>query len=183
MSACPLLILDRDGVINEESNTFIKEPQEWHPIPGSLKAIASAHRQGFRIVVVTNQSGLGRGVLNIDALNRIHEEMHRQVIAAGGVIDAIFFCPHTPEDCCPCRKPNPGLYLELAKRLGVSLRGVSAIGDRASDIEAAQRAGAAPRLVKTGRGCETLASEFDLNKVPVYPDLAAAVRELVGESR
>lgn len=177
-----LLILDRDGVINEESNNFIKEPEEWRPIPGSLEAIASAYREGFRIVVVTNQSGLGRGVLDIDALNRIHKEMHRQVVTAGGVIDAIFFCPHTPEDRCACRKPNPGLYLELAKRLGVSLTGVPAIGDRPSDIEAAKCAGAAPSLVKTGRGCATLASDFGLDKVPVYPDLAAAVRELVGES-
>jgi D-glycero-D-manno-heptose 1,7-bisphosphate phosphatase len=183
VSACPLLILDRDGVINEESNGFIKEPQQWRPIPGSLEAIAKAHRQGFRIVVVTNQSGLGRGIFDIDALNCIHEEMHRQVIMAGGVINAIFFCPHTPEDRCPCRKPKPGLYLELAKRLGVSLSGVPAIGDRPSDVEAAQRSGATPYLVKTGRGWQTLASEFALDRVPVYSDLGAAVRALLGSSR
>src|SRR5690606_4302045 len=108
-SAARVIILDRDGVINEDSDEYIKSPQEWIPIPGSLEAIARLHRAGWRVVVATNQSGVARGLFDIDTLMRIHEKMHRAVEEAGGRIEAVFFCPHGPDDACQCRKPRPGL--------------------------------------------------------------------------
>ena len=133
-----LVILDRDGVINHDSPEFIKSPAEWKPLPGSLEAIARLNRAGYRVVVVSNQSGLSRRVLDIEALNLVHEKMHRQVQEVGGAIDAIFFCPHGPRDACQCRKPKPGLLLDIANRLNLSLTGVPAVGDSTRDLEAAQ---------------------------------------------
>jgi D-glycero-D-manno-heptose 1,7-bisphosphate phosphatase len=167
-----LVILDRDGTINQDSEAFIKSPEEWIPIPGSLEAIARLHREGYRVVVVTNQSGVGRGLFDIDMLTKIHNKMIENVRARGGDIDAIFFCPHTPDDGCRCRKPLPGLFQEVAERLNVDLRDVYAVGDAARDLEAALAAKARAVLVLTGKGKRTLrgAKKFD---VPVYPDLAA----------
>lgn len=173
-----LLILDRDGVINEESGQFIKSAAEWRPIPGSLEAIAKANRAGYRVLVVSNQSGLARGIFTIDALNQIHREMHKQINAAGGAIDAIFFCPHGPDEGCQCRKPQPGLYNQIAERLRVSLRGVPTVGDRYRDLVAARDAGAQPILVRTGRGEQTIESENDLSEVSIYPDLAAVIDDI-----
>lgn len=173
-----LLILDRDGVINEESGQFIKSAAEWRPIPGSLEAIAKANRAGYRMLVVSNQSGLARGIFTIDALNQIHREMHNQINAAGGAIDAIFFCPHGPDDGCQCRKPQPGLYNQIAERLRVSLGGVPAVGDRYGDIVAARDAGAQPILVRTGRGEQTIENNNDLSGVSIYPDLAAVIDDI-----
>ena len=170
-----LVILDRDGVINQDSDDFIKSPDEWIPIPGSLEAIARLNREGWRVVVATNQSGVGRGLFNMDMLNRIHDKMLQMVRSKGGEIDGIFFCPHAPEESCRCRKPRPGMLEEIARRFRIKLNGVPAIGDSERDLVAARGAMATPILVKTGKGRRTLKSSTELEGVPVYADLAAAV--------
>ena len=139
-----LVILDRDGVINQDSDDFIKSPEEWIPIPGSLEAIARLCRAEFRIVIITNQSGIARGKLTIDTLNRIHTRMLEHIHQKGGEIDAIMICPHGPDDNCECRKPKPGMFLELAQRLKINLSGVPAVGDSVRDVEAARAAKALP---------------------------------------
>lgn len=174
-----LVILDRDGVINEESDDYIKSPEEWRPIPGSLAAIARLHRAGWRVIVATNQSGVARGALGLDTLMRIHEKMHRAVREAGGLIDAVFFCPHGPDDNCACRKPKPGLFYDIAQRLHIELKGVPAIGDSLRDLQAARAAGARPLLVRTGKGSQTLAHPVIDADVPVFNDLARAVDALL----
>lgn len=174
-----LVILDRDGVINEDSDDYIKSPDEWQPIPGSLAAIARLHRAGWRVVVATNQSGVARGLFDLDTLMRIHEKMHRAVRDAGGQIDAVFFCPHVPADNCLCRKPRPGLLFDIASRLRIDLTAVPAIGDSLRDLQAAQSAGARPILVRTGKGASTLQDTGLDPGIPVYRDLASAVDALL----
>lgn len=176
-----LVILDRDGVINEDSDEFIKSPEEWQPLPGSLEAITRLTQAKYRIVVASNQSGLARGLLNIDTLNQIHEKMHRSLAELGGYIDVVFFCPHSPKAACTCRKPKPGLFLDIANRLGIHLTGVPAVGDSLRDLQAATTAGASPVLVRTGKGKKTEKSLADnrLVEVPVYDDLAAFVDVLL----
>jgi D-glycero-D-manno-heptose 1,7-bisphosphate phosphatase len=175
-----LIILDRDGVINEDSDEFIKSPTEWIPIRGSLEAIARLHRAGWRVVVATNQSGVARQLFDLDMLARINETMHRRVIESGGLIDAVFFCPHGPDDGCRCRKPLPGMFHDIAERLHTDLQGVPAIGDSLRDIQAAQAAGASPMLVKTGKGFGAVSHpDFD-PQVPVFNDLYGAVNHLLG---
>lgn len=174
-----LVILDRDGVINEDSPDFIKSPEEWIPIPGSLDAIGRLSRAGWRVVVVTNQSGIGRRLFDIERLNRIHDRMHRQLAEVGGRIDAIFICPCLPRAGCPCRKPAPGMLEALTERLHVPLASVPFIGDRASDLEAARAGGARPWLVRTGSGTATEASAADLSDVRVFDNLAAAADALI----
>jgi len=174
-----LIILDRDGVINEDSDEFIKSPAEWNPVRGSLEAIARLHRAGWRVVVATNQSGIARKLFDLETLARIHETMHRRVIESGGLIEAVFFCPHGPDDNCNCRKPLPGMFRDIAARLRIDLQGVPAIGDSLRDIQAAQAAGATPLLVKTGKGFATVSHpDFDPS-VPVYNDLYGAVDHLL----
>lgn len=168
-----LVILDRDGVINHDSDEYIKSPGEWTPIAGSLEAIARLHREGYRIIVATNQSGVGRGLYDMDMLGRIHARMLEAVRAKGGEIDAIFFCPHKPEDECDCRKPRPGLMMEIAERLKVNLAGVYAVGDSERDVQAARAVAARPVLVRTGKGRRTLKKSKLLADVPVFDDLAA----------
>lgn len=150
-----LIILDRDGVINEDSDLYIKSPDEWQPIPGSLDAIARLHRAGYRIAVATNQSGVGRGLFDVATLNAMHAKMHRLVAKAGGRIDAVFFCPHPPEAGCDCRKPKAGLYRAIAERFDVDLAGVPAVGDSLRDLQAATEVGCRPYLVLTGKGQKT----------------------------
>lgn len=178
-----LIILDRDGVINEDSDAYIKSPAEWVPLPGSLEAIARLHHEGWRVVVASNQSGLARGLFDLDALMRIHEKMQRAIAQLGGVIDAIFFCPHGPADNCRCRKPKPGLFEDIAARLRVDLQGVPAVGDSRRDIEAALASGATPILVRTGKGRAVDTQDAALANVPVYDDLAAAVDALLLDGR
>ncbi len=173
-----LIILDRDGVINYDSDDYIKSAEEWRPIPGSLEAIARLSHNNYRVVVASNQSGLARGKFDIDALNNIHEKMHNQLSQCGGIIEAIFFCPHGPDAGCECRKPKPGLFIDIANRLRNSLRGVTSVGDKLSDIEAARAAGANPVLVKTGYGQSVVDSGDVPDDVPVYDDLAAFVDAL-----
>jgi D-glycero-D-manno-heptose 1,7-bisphosphate phosphatase len=170
-----LVILDRDGVINYDSDLYIKSPDEWRPIPGSLEAIARLTQWGYRVVVATNQSGIGRGLFVMDKLNAIHDKMIKSVAQAGGRIDAVFFCPHTNADKCGCRKPKPGMLEEIAVRYNADLEGVPAVGDSLRDLEAAVAVGAQPMLVLTGKGKKT---QMDPNLPPgtiVFPDLAAAV--------
>jgi len=174
-----LIILDRDGVINEDSDHFIKSPDEWLPLPGSLEAIASLKNAGWQVVVATNQSGIARKLFDLDTLHAIHDKMHRMVREYGGEIDAIFFCPHGPNDECDCRKPLPGLYDQIAKRLNTSLENVPSIGDSLRDIEASKTAGAQPILVRTGKGTKTLYSAQGIEDVPVYCDLKQAVNALL----
>ena len=173
-----LLILDRDGVINEESESFIKSPEEWIPIPGSLEAIARASRAGCRVIVASNQSGIGRGLYSMDALNQINQKMLREVAAVGGHIEAVFFCPHTPEDDCHCRKPRPGMFEEIGRRLRTSMEDVPVVADRLSDIRAALAVGAKPYLVLTGHGRETKKKAKDIYTGPAYADLSAVVEKL-----
>ena len=150
-----LVILDRDGTINQDSDQYIKSPAEWKPIKGSLEAIARLSQNGWRVVVATNQSGIGRGLFEMATLNAIHDTMHRAVHHAGGRIDAIFFCPHAGDANCECRKPKPGMLLEIAKRMNVELEGVPMVGDSLRDLQAATAAGARPVLVLTGKGRKT----------------------------
>ena len=168
-----LVILDRDGVINHDSDEYIKSPEEWIPIAGSLEAIARLHREGYKIIVATNQSGVGRGLYDMDMLGRIHARMLEAVRAKGGEIDAIFFCPHKPEDECDCRKPRPGLMLEIAERLKANLAGVYAVGDSERDVQAARAVAARPVLLRTGKGKRALKKSKLLADVPVFDDLAA----------
>jgi D-glycero-D-manno-heptose 1,7-bisphosphate phosphatase len=175
-----LVILDRDGVINYDSDEYIKSPAEWRPIPGSLEAIARLNRAGYRVVVATNQSGVGRGLFDIETLNAVHARMRAHLTEVGGSIDAIFFCPHRPQDDCACRKPRPGMLREIAARLRVTLEGVPAIGDSWRDVDAARAAGARPILVRTGKGEQALAERAPPPDLPVYDDLAAAVADLLG---
>jgi D-glycero-D-manno-heptose 1,7-bisphosphate phosphatase len=175
-----LAILDRDGVINEASDDCIRTPTEWRPIRGSLEAIARLNRAGWRVVVAMNQPELASGLCNLDTLARINETMQRSVKASGGVIDAVFFCPHAARDNCKCRKPAPGLLLDIANRLHIKLESVPVIGDSINDIQAAQAAGALPMLVKTGKGFGTVSlPELD-PAVPVFDDLYSAVESLLG---
>ena len=167
-----LVILDRDGVINEDSADYIKSPAEWIPIPGSLEAISRLHRDGYRVVIATNQSGIGRGIFDLEILGRIHAKMLDAIRSTGGEVDAIFFCPHRPEDECHCRKPLPGLYEEIAVRLKVNVTGAYAVGDCERDIEAARAVSAQPILVRTGKGKQTLKKSTRVLDVPVFNDLA-----------
>jgi D-glycero-D-manno-heptose 1,7-bisphosphate phosphatase len=173
-----LVILDRDGVINYDSDQYIKSPEEWRPIPGSLEAIARLNQWGFKVVVATNQSGVGQGLFEMDTLNAIHEKMFKSVAQAGGRIDAVFFCPHTNADNCTCRKPKAGLLEDIARRYNADLTGVPSIGDSLRDLQAALTVGAQPILVLTGKGEKTKADPNLPKGVPVFKDLAAAVGKI-----
>jgi D-glycero-D-manno-heptose 1,7-bisphosphate phosphatase len=147
-----LAILDRDGVINHDSDAFIKSPDEWVALPGSLEAMARLSRAGWRVVIASNQSGIARGLFSMDTLNAIHTKMHEQLAAAGGKVDAIVICPHGPDDNCLCRKPRPGMFHDIARRFDIDLAQVPAVGDSLRDLQAAKEAGCAPWLVLTGKG-------------------------------
>jgi len=174
-----LIILDRDGVINHDSDSFIKSPAEWEPVTGSLDAIARLSKAGYRVIVATNQSGIARGLLDITALNAIHQKMHAAVHAAGGIIDAIFFCPHKASDNCDCRKPRPGMFDVISKRYETKLKGMPAVGDSLRDLQAAFNAGCTPYLVLTGKGKLTLENGGLPPGTTVYTDLAAVVDHLL----
>lgn len=173
-----LIILDRDGVINHDSDHYIKSPEEWQPIAGSPEAIARLNQWGYHVVVCTNQSGVGQGLFEMDTLNTIHEKMMRTVGQAGGRIDAIFFCPHTSADDCDCRKPKAGMLKELALRFNVDLTGIPAVGDSLRDLQAAQAVGAQPMLVLTGKGTKTRHEAGVPEGTPVFADLAAVAAHL-----
>lgn len=174
-----LVVLDRDGVINRESADFIRTPAEWLPLPGSLEAISALGRAGFTVVVATNQSGVGRGLISPAMLTAIHERLLQAVAEHGGSLGGIFVCPHHPDDRCDCRKPKAGLFRQIEARFETSLAGQPAIGDSHRDIEAALAVGARPILVRTGNG---LADEAGIpGGIEVCDDLAAAARKLLRE--
>ena len=173
-----LVILDRDGTINYDSDQYIKSPAEWKPLPGSLEAIARLTQAGWRCVVATNQSGIARGLFDMAMLNAIHAELHRAVAQAGGRIDAIFFCPHAAESNCECRKPKPGLLREIGARMDVELKGVPMVGDALRDLQAAAAVGCKPFLVLTGKGKKTRAEGGLPPGTEVCADLAAVAARL-----
>ena len=178
-----LVVLDRDGVINHDSDAYIKSPAEWRPIDGSLEAIAALARHGFTVAVASNQSGIGRGLYDSAALAAIHRKMQDAVARAGGAIDRIVICPHLPEDACECRKPAPGLLRQLAGHYRVPLRGVPVIGDSLRDLEAALKVDARPILVLTGNGRRTQEALREREwRVETYMDLREAAAALVREA-
>jgi len=174
-----LIVLDRDGVVNLDSEQFIKSPDEWRPIPGSLEAVARLNHAGFRVVIATNQSGVGRGLFDMATLNSIHNKMLKALSQIGGRIDAIFFCPHAADSNCSCRKPKPGLLIEIGQRFGVEMTGVPCIGDSLRDLQAAVAVAAQPILVLTGKGERTLRDGGFPSNTLIYPDLAFAVSALL----
>jgi D-glycero-D-manno-heptose 1,7-bisphosphate phosphatase len=146
-----LVILDRDGTINSDSDEFVKTPDEWLPLPGALEAIARLNHAGWHVVIASNQSGLGRGLFDVVALNAMHTKMMKLLALQGGRIDAVFYCPHTAEDNCRCRKPLPGLFEQIGARFGMPLKGVPTVGDSVRDVVAGAAAGCEPHLVLTGK--------------------------------
>lgn len=175
-----LVILDRDGVINHDSDEFIKSVAEWRPIDGSIEAIARLSRAGFTISIASNQSGVGRGLLNLATLGNIHDTIRQRVAEAGGTLGEIVFCPHLPDQGCDCRKPRPGLLLQLAQHYGIDLQGVPFVGDSLRDLEAAHAAGAMPILVRTGNGATTEQRVAGLPyDVGIFNDLGAFAGHLI----
>ena len=174
-----LAILDRDGVINFDSDQYIKSPAEWRPIPGSIEAIARLNQGGYRIAVATNQSGIGRGLFDMGTLNAINDKMMELVFRQGGRIDALFFCPHTAAEACSCRKPRTGMFEEIAARFHTELKGVPVVGDSLKDLQAADSVGAQPILVLTGKGKGTQDDGRLPRKTLVFENLAEAARHLV----
>lgn len=183
-----LIILDRDGTINEDRDDFVKSAEEWVPIPGSLEAIARLNQAGWQTVIATNQSGLGRGLFDMAALNAIHTKMNAALARVGGRIGAVFFCPHAPEDQCSCRKPLPGLYQQIGERFGVALDTVPVVGDSVRDLEAALAAGCPAHLVRTGKGAAMTEAQIAqlMEAVPgtqVHADLAAFAESIIQSER
>ncbi|HEY8386027.1 MAG TPA: D-glycero-beta-D-manno-heptose 1,7-bisphosphate 7-phosphatase [Porticoccaceae bacterium] len=182
-----LVILDRDGVINEDSDAFVKSLAEWIPLPGSIEAIARLSRAGFTVAVATNQSGLGRGLFGQDDLDAMHQHLESLVVEAGGKLAGIYYCPHRPEEGCECRKPLPGLLDRLARDLGQPLQGAYMVGDSLRDLEAGLARGCRPVLVRTGKGTATearlQASDSSLlASLAVYDDLSAWVDHLLADT-
>ncbi len=174
-----LIILDRDGVINYDSDEYIKSPDEWRPIPGSLEAIAKLNQAGYKVVIATNQAGIAKGYYTLEALRKIHEKMLRLVEEAGGKIDKIYFCSHEDKDNCDCRKTKPGMLKQVEQDYQIDLKDVYFIGDKYKDYQAAQVAGCKFILVKTGYGAEMFLSHPDLKeKALIADDLAKAVLNL-----
>ncbi len=175
------VILDRDGVINVDSDSFIKSPEEWQALPGSLEAIADLNRHGFKVVVITNQSGIARGLFDLATLELMHDKMRTKLAEAGGCIESIYFCPHGPDEHCFCRKPLPGLFEYFAQDKQIDLKKVYSVGDSYRDIEASIAAGAQPMLVKTGKGLKTLQDRPQLN-LPIFENLYDAAKYIVSTS-
>ena len=171
-----LVIIDRDGTINEDSAEFVKTPEEWAPLPGALEAIARLNHAGWHVVIASNQSGLGRGLFDVSMLNAMHAKMHKLLAAVGGRVDAIFYCPHAPDEACRCRKPAPGLFEQIGERYGMELNEVPTVGDSARDVLAGVAAGCEPHLVLTGKGTayrgRSLPDTFPVG-TRVHADLAA----------
>ena len=172
-----LIVLDRDGVINEDSDEYIKSEAEWHPIPGSLEAIVRLNHAGYTVAVATNQSGIARGYYNVATLSAMHRKMDELLASLGGRVDAVFFCPHGPKEGCDCRKPAPGLLRQIGERYQHDMKGVKFIGDSISDMKAAVAIKAQPVLVKTGKGEQTIEQlqSNGINGALIYDNLADAV--------
>lgn len=178
-----LVILDRDGTINQDRDDYVKSPDEWLPLPGALEAIARLNHAGWRVVVASNQSGLGRGLFDVVTLNAMHAKFYKLLGAAGGRVDAVFYCPHGPEESCQCRKPLPGLFEQIRERYGMDLKGVPAVGDSLRDLQAGATAGCDPHLVLTGKGEALRGQPLPAHFPPdtrVHADLAAFADWLLG---
>lgn len=177
-----LVIIDRDGTLNEDSADYIKSPAEWQPLPGALEAVARLNHAGWHVVIASNQSGLGRGLFDMATLNAMHAKMHKMLATAGGRVDAVFFCPHAAFDGCHCRKPLPGLFEQIGERYGIDLKGVPVVGDAVRDVVAGAAAGCEPHLVLTGKGAAyrglALPDTFPAG-TRVHEDLAAFADYLV----
>jgi D-glycero-D-manno-heptose 1,7-bisphosphate phosphatase len=187
-SSINLIILDRDGTINEDRDDFVKSADEWVPLPGALEAIARLNQAGWQTVIATNQSGLGRGLFDMAALNAMHTKMNAALARVGGRIGAVFFCPHAPEDQCGCRKPLPGLYEQIGERYGADLKKVPVVGDSVRDLEAAVAAGCPPHLVRTGKGAALSEAhiaqlEARIPQLQVHADLAAFAESMIQHER
>jgi D-glycero-D-manno-heptose 1,7-bisphosphate phosphatase len=175
-----LVILGRDGILNAFRDDHVKEPDEWHPLPGALEAVARLNHHGWHTVVATNQSGIGRGMIDMASVNAVHARMNQRLQAVGGRLDAVFFCPHAPEDQCECRKPQAGMMLDIAHRYGINLASVPMVADTLRDLLAARAAGCQPHLVCSGRAAGLDAAQRDdiVRQVPgteVHKDLPAFV--------
>jgi D-glycero-D-manno-heptose 1,7-bisphosphate phosphatase len=188
MTPMKLIILDRDGTINEDRDDYVKSPEEWVPIPGALEAIARLNHAGWHTVIATNQSGLGRGTFDMATLNAMHIKMNQLLAKQGGRIDAVFFCPHAPEDACSCRKPLPGLFEQIGERFGVALRDVPVVGDTLRDLQAGVAMGCRPHFVRTGKGARLDEAQLEAlcDEVPgtiVHADLSAFANHMIREER
>jgi D-glycero-D-manno-heptose 1,7-bisphosphate phosphatase len=184
MQAPKLVILGRDGILNRFREDHVKDPKEWDPIPGALEAVARLNHSGWHVVVATNQAGIGRGMIDMASVNIVHQHMNKLLMAKGGRFDAVFFCPHAPEDQCDCRKPLPGMMKDIGLRYGVELRHVPMVADTLRDLQAAQAAGCQPHLVRSGRAEHLGEAELAawLQAVPetlVHADLAAFAEHLM----
>ena len=180
-----LVILDRDGTINHDRDDYVKSADEWQPLPGALEAIARLNHAGWHVVVASNQSGLGRGLFDVASLNAMHAKMHKLLAAAGGRIDAVFYCPHSPEETCNCRKPLPGLFEQIGERYGMDLKGVPAVGDTLRDLQAGAAVGCATHLVHTGKAEKLKGQPLPADFPPgtqAHDDLAAFVDWLIDQS-
>ena len=180
-----LVILDRDGTINYDRDDYVKSPEEWQPLPQALEAIARLNHAGWHVAVASNQSGLGRGLFDVATLNAMHAKMNKLLAAVGGRVDAVFFCPHSPDEACGCRKPLPGLFEQIGERYGIDLQGVPCVGDSLRDLQAGHAVGCAPHLVLTGKGEQFRQRELS----PAFPagtqvhnDLSGFVDWLLGVS-
>ncbi len=180
-----LVILDRDGTINADSQEYIKSAAEWEPLPGAIEAIARLNHAGWHVVVATNQAGLGRGLFDVAALNAMNAKMHKLLAAQGGRVDAVFYCPHTPDDACNCRKPLPGLFEQIGERFGVDLHGMPVVGDQLRDLQAGIAVGCEPHLVLTGKGAgyrgRALPETFPA-ATRVHEDLGAFAEHLISRA-
>jgi D-glycero-D-manno-heptose 1,7-bisphosphate phosphatase len=171
-----LIVLDRDGTLNADPEDYIRSPEEWHPLPGALEAVARLNQGGWRVVIASNQSGLGRGLFDVATLNAVHARMHKMLAVAGARVEAVFFCPHAPEDDCDCRKPAPGMFLQIAQRLSVPLAQIVAAGDSVRDVQAAQAAGCEAHLLLTGQSAVHRDGSLPMGLPPgvaVHADLGA----------
>lgn len=176
------IILDRDGVINQDSDDFVKSPEEFIPIEGSLEAIAKLKQAGYKVVIATNQSGIARGLYDLDTLHRMHDKLARLLQNEGAHLDGIFYCPHGPDEICHCRKPKPGMYIDIGKRFDVDLSDVIVVGDSLRDLQAAEAVKAKAVLVRTGKGERTIKNNpKEIEHFPIYDSLAHYVEEILEE--
>ena len=179
-----LVILDRDGTINEEGAEFVESAEAWHPLPGALEAIARINHAGWHVVVASNQASLGRGLIEVATLNAIQSKMHKMLAAAGARVDAIFYCPHAPDAGCHCRKPQPGLFEQIGERYGIELKGMPTVGDSVDDLVAGVAAGCEPHLLLTGQGAQYRGRSLPASFPPgtrVHEDLAAFAEFLTAQ--
>jgi D-glycero-D-manno-heptose 1,7-bisphosphate phosphatase len=179
-----LVILGRDGILNVYREDHVKAPDEWRPVEGALEALSHLNHAGWHAVVATNQAGIGRGMIDMASVNAVHQRMIELAQARGARIDAVFFCPHTPEEQCDCRKPLPGMLLDIGRRYGVDLRHVPVVSDTLRDMHAAQAAGCEPHLVRTGRAADLSAQALQAAREQIpglrdHADLAACFEHLV----